>query len=70
MMSLSCQWSIEQIKWSNSGEILDKVTFLEGDTFLFDKGNMTGTKGSLGARQRTYKMTIGDHSIDLIPLQV
>jgi hypothetical protein len=65
LISLSCQWNIDQTKWSNSGEVLDKGTYAESDNFLLDKRNMTATKGSLAVSRRTYKMTMADHFINL-----
>jgi hypothetical protein len=65
IVSLSCKWNVEQIKWSHSGEVMDKETFVEASDFLLDKSDMTAATVSLAATHRTYKMTMDDQFINL-----
>jgi hypothetical protein len=64
-IALSCHWSVEQMKWGLSGQIVDQETFDEDDNFVLDKARMTGTRGSSTVEHRTYKMTINGQSISL-----
>ena len=64
-ITLSCHWSVEQMKWGLSGQILDQETFEENDDFVLDKGAMIATKGSSATDHRTYKLKIDGHSIDI-----